>query len=143
MESTWAWRLPSALQGLFSVMCIALLPFTPESPRWLISQGRDAEALRVLAQTHSNGNIDDASILEQFGQMTDALNFERTHETPRFVKKFMSSASTRKRIFLVSSVAVFCMLSGNNVSTNMDRQTRRNLEGNKKKERIDEEERFN
>ncbi|KAM5349670.1 hypothetical protein ACJ41O_006175 [Fusarium nematophilum] len=115
MESTWAWRLPSALQGLFSVLCIALLPFTPESPRWLISKGRDADALRVLAQASSNGNINDASIQEQFSQMTDALNFERTHETPRFVKKFMSSASTRKRIYLVSSVAAFCMLSGNNI----------------------------
>ncbi|KAH7121407.1 MFS sugar transporter-like protein [Dactylonectria macrodidyma] len=115
MESTWAWRLPSALQGLFSVMCIFLLPFTPESPRWLISQGRDTDALRVLAQTYSNGNIDDASIQEQFRQMTDALSFERTHEAPRFVKKLMSSASTRKRVYLVSSVAVFCMLSGNNI----------------------------
>ncbi|CAM1502653.1 Fc.00g074290.m01.CDS01 [Cosmosporella sp. VM-42] len=45
MDSTWAWRLPSALQGLFSLLGIGMLPFAPESPRWLQSQGRDEDAL--------------------------------------------------------------------------------------------------
>lgn len=30
--STWAWRLPSILQVLPSVLCIVVLPFVPESP---------------------------------------------------------------------------------------------------------------
>ncbi|KAK7409336.1 hypothetical protein QQX98_008460 [Neonectria punicea] len=115
MDSTWAWRLPSALQALFSLLCIAMLPFTPESPRWLQSQGRDGDALRALAQTHSEGNIDDERVQVQFRQMADTLNFETTYEKSSFTKQFLSKASTRKRVYLVCSVALFCMLSGNNI----------------------------
>lgn len=115
MDSTWAWRLPSALQALFSVMCLALLPFTPESPRWLESQGRTGDALASLAVTHSNGNADDAAVVIQYREITDTLSFERSYEKPSFINKFRTSATTRKRMFLVSTVAVFSMLSGNNI----------------------------
>jgi hypothetical protein len=115
MDSTWAWRLPSALQGLFSLVCIALIPFTPESPRWLVHEGRHEEALLALAQTHSNGRVDDAAVLVQFRQITDTIAFEKEQERPVFVKQLANSSSTQKRIFLVSTVAVFSMLSGNNI----------------------------
>jgi hypothetical protein len=115
MDSTWAWRLPSALQGLFSLLCIILIPFTPESPRWLQGQGRSREALLALAQTHSNGNIDDPAVMVQFRQITDTLAFEKSFERPTFVKQLVDSSSTRRRIFLVCTVAVFSMLSGNNI----------------------------
>ncbi|KAF7561092.1 hypothetical protein G7046_g3042 [Stylonectria norvegica] len=115
MDSTWAWRLPSALQALFSCMCIIMLLFTPESPRWLHSEGRDADALLSLAQTYSDGDINDEVVLAQFEQIKDATAFVRNHEAPSFVKQFMKNPSTRKRIYLASSVAIFCMLSGNNI----------------------------
>ncbi|ETI27322.1 hypothetical protein G647_09512 [Cladophialophora carrionii CBS 160.54] len=115
MDSTWAWRLPSALQGLFSLLCIILIPFTPESPRWLQNQGRSQDALLALAQTHSNGNVDDPAVMVQFRQITDTLAFEKSFEQPTFVKQLVDSSSTRRRIFLVCTVAVFSMLSGNNI----------------------------
>jgi hypothetical protein len=115
MDSTWAWRLPSALQALFSIMCLMLLPFTPESPRWLQSQGRSADALKALAQTCADGDMDDALVLVQHREVLDTLAFEKSYERPTFIKQFASSASTRKRIFLVGTVAVFSMLSGNNI----------------------------
>ncbi|EXJ57921.1 hypothetical protein A1O7_05344 [Cladophialophora yegresii CBS 114405] len=101
MDSTRAWRLPSALLGLFSLLCIILIPFPPESPRWLQNQGRSQEALLALARTHSNGSIDDPAVTVQFRQITDTLAFE--------------NSSTPHRIFLVCTVAVFAMLSGNNI----------------------------
>ena len=36
--NTWAWRAPSLIQGIFSVLCIVILPFIPESPRCEVSR---------------------------------------------------------------------------------------------------------
>ncbi|TFK69429.1 hypothetical protein BDN72DRAFT_767913, partial [Pluteus cervinus] len=44
MNSNWAWRIPSLLQMLPSVLQLAFIFFLPESPRWLISRGRKDEA---------------------------------------------------------------------------------------------------
>ncbi|CAF9903035.1 MAG: hypothetical protein ALECFALPRED_000108 [Alectoria fallacina] len=50
MAGEWAWRLPFLLQlvpGLVLGLGILFLPF---SPHWLVSKGRDAEALQALAK---------------------------------------------------------------------------------------------
>ncbi len=55
--SSWAWRIPSILQALPSVLQCTLIWFAPESPRWLISKGRDQEAKEVLGKYHGNGDL--------------------------------------------------------------------------------------
>ncbi|KAL6243838.1 maltose permease [Rhinocladiella similis] len=42
------WMVATGLQGITAVLVLALLPFTPDSPRWLISRGRDREAVLAL-----------------------------------------------------------------------------------------------
>jgi hypothetical protein len=54
--NTWAWRVPSALQGLPSVLQVFLIWFVPESPRYLVSKGKEEKALKTLAYYHADGN---------------------------------------------------------------------------------------
>ncbi|TVY17319.1 Lactose permease [Lachnellula arida] len=116
MDSTWAWRLPSLLQGLFSLMCLVLLPFVPESPRWLQASGYHDEARVALAQIYSNGDIDDEQVVAHLHQISAAIAFEQSHETVSALK-MLESPSLRRRLFIVASVALFSMLSGNAVIT--------------------------
>lgn len=56
IPSTWAWRVPSAVQALPSVLQVLLIWFAPESPRYLLNKGKDAQALKTLAYYHADGN---------------------------------------------------------------------------------------
>ncbi|KXS94198.1 hypothetical protein AC578_9959 [Pseudocercospora eumusae] len=114
MESTWAWRLPSLLQGFFSCLCIGLLLLTPESPRWLLRHNRNRDALLALAQSHSNGAIDDPAVQSHLREIIETLDFESTHK-PYSLKAVMLDHSSRRRMFLAATVALFCMLCGNNI----------------------------
>ncbi|KAH9838602.1 general substrate transporter [Rhodofomes roseus] len=49
-QSEAAWRLPIALQLVPALILGAGILFMPFSPRWLVNQGRDEEALMVLSR---------------------------------------------------------------------------------------------
>jgi len=112
MESTWAWRLPSALQGFFSIICIVILPFIPESPRWLVHKGRQDEALEVLALTYSDGDVENPIVLVQYREIVDTLNFEKNHGETMSMVQMVKTKGARWRMVLSVSVAVITMLSG-------------------------------
>ena len=46
----WNWRWMLGLELLPAVLCFACLYLVPESPRWLIMQGREKEALSVMSK---------------------------------------------------------------------------------------------
>ncbi|CAK7221909.1 hypothetical protein SBRCBS47491_004690 [Sporothrix bragantina] len=48
-NSSAQWRIPFALQFIPSVLCMISIPFMIESPRWLLTKGRNEDARRALA----------------------------------------------------------------------------------------------
>ncbi|KAG8853281.1 hypothetical protein FRB96_008366 [Tulasnella sp. 330] len=73
--STWSWRIPSILQAMPSLIQVALILFTPESPRWLISKGKDQEARAVLTNYHGNG--DEYHPLYEYNEIREAIALEK------------------------------------------------------------------
>ncbi|QRV89527.1 Sugar (and other) transporter [Ceratobasidium sp. AG-Ba] len=47
--SSAQWRAPIALQIVFALVMIFGIGFLPDSPRWLVNQGRHAEAIAVIS----------------------------------------------------------------------------------------------
>lgn len=115
IESTWAWRLPSALQGVFSIICVVLLPFIPESPRWLVHRGRHEEALEVVALTYADGDQESPVVLAQYREIVETLKYEVENGETLSMMQTVKTPSARRRLLLTCSVAVISMLSGNNI----------------------------
>jgi MFS family permease len=115
MLSSWAWRLPSLLQIVPALLCLAVLPFIPESPRWLMWQGREAEALEVLAIMSSNGNKRDPVVLTQFQQVSETVAFEKEHKPAQNWLDAFKTRNSRRRMLLACSCAVIGNMSGSGI----------------------------
>ncbi|KAK3312743.1 MFS sugar transporter-like protein [Apodospora peruviana] len=118
MESTWAWRLPSLMQAVFSFACLLILPFIPESPRWLVSRGRREEALTSLAAANARGDETDEAVLLQFREICDTLAFESQDEARlRNLGQILRNPGARKRLIIAATCAVFSTLAGNIIAS--------------------------
>lgn len=115
MPSTWAWRIPSLLQAGPSVCCMFILLFIPESPRWLISRGRHAEALEVLSIANTGGDVASPIVQVQFKEIEDTLRWERERELSML--KALAQPANRRRLLITSTFSIMVMLPGTNIVT--------------------------
>ncbi|KAJ5813675.1 uncharacterized protein N7503_000425 [Penicillium pulvis] len=100
-----AWRAPQAFQCLAPLITLAILPFLPESPRWLLLKDRVEEARQILSRSHSieECNIELAQIHTQM-QIDRSLNSSYVH--------IFRKSSYRKRAFLAICTCVMAQCSG-------------------------------
>ncbi|KAJ3200413.1 hypothetical protein HDU82_008939 [Entophlyctis luteolus] len=121
IDSTWAWRLPLALQAVPSLLTLAIVWFMPESPRWLISKGRESEALVILARYHADGD-DKAPLVEfEFNEMCASIRADvaakASYKSP-YVQSYVNLVNRRSSFYrtaLAVVMAFFGQWSGNAV----------------------------
>lgn len=90
MTNDWAWRLPLVLQcaPAFVVICSAM--FIPESPRWLMAQGRDKEALAFLTKYHGAGDEQDPIVQLEYTEFKEQIEIDGTDKRVSNVKKYQT-----------------------------------------------------
>lgn len=111
-ESSWSWRLPSLLQCSFSLIQAVLSVFAPESPRWLIYQGRSQEALDIFVKYHGDGNPNSRLAHFEMAEVTATLQMEKIQKQSRW-GEWVSTKGMRHRLFLALYIPAMLQWSGN------------------------------
>ena len=75
-----AWMIPTSMQLIPAVILLVLVPFTPESPRWLILKNKKQHAKEVLDKIRPKHDVQsgatalEADAIEQLIMQSDAVD---------------------------------------------------------------------
>ena len=112
INNNWAWRAPTLVQVFPSALQICFVFFVPESPRWLLAKGRDEQALKVLANTHANGDPNDELVQLELTEIRDTIRLEQEFEGNGW-KELIRTKGNRHRMIIMVTAGFFSQWSGN------------------------------
>ncbi|TFY66537.1 hypothetical protein EVG20_g4562 [Dentipellis fragilis] len=115
IQSDWSWRIPLILQAAPACVVVCTVWFLPESPRWLMAHGRDAEAFAFLTKYHGNGDPNHPIVKLQTREFKEGI---RTDGSDKRWWDFRSRAlfatnNARWRFLMVFLMGFFGQMSGN------------------------------
>lgn len=90
-----SWRIPIGLQLIPTLALHFTMYFMPESPRWLVQQDRQQDALQVLARLHSNGNRDNPYVRAELAEITTRIQWEKSNPPPSYTSMVFGSDARR------------------------------------------------
>lgn len=96
-SSDWSWRLPWLVQLFCCIIYAMSLTTLPYSPRWLIDQGRETEAIEILTKLHNSSQVAHRDFLE--------IKTAETIQDCHFVELFQGSNLKRTMYSFFISVA--------------------------------------
>ena len=112
-QPTSAFRIPWGIQMIPGVILGLGMFFLPRSPRWLASKDRWEEAIQVLADLHSGGDIEHPKVLAEYQEIEEALRFEREEAKSSF--HALIDKKMRGRVLLGMSIQIWSQLCGINI----------------------------
>ncbi|KAH8157923.1 hypothetical protein CIB48_g10329 [Xylaria polymorpha] len=118
LQTDWAWRSITLLQILPSLVQILFIYWIPESPRYLMSKDRHAEALDILAKYHSGGKKHDLLVQFEYREIRETLKIEQQVERSAGYLDFIRTKGNRWRLAILISLGVISQYSGNALFSN-------------------------
>ncbi|KAJ3136342.1 hypothetical protein HK100_001847 [Physocladia obscura] len=105
------WQIPVGIQAAFSAIVLIGCFFIPESPRWLMSKGREDEARKFLVHYHGNDDENHPIVEFTLKEMRDALAEEERQNQASYAALFTGRAMLY-RTGLILAIAFFSQYAG-------------------------------
>ncbi|KAI0407786.1 hexose transporter [Xylaria palmicola] len=112
-QDTWSWRIPSILQAGFPIVQLLFFFWVPESPRWLVSKDRTAEAAEILSRYHAPEQVSGESPLVQYqlDQIIQTIRQEKIASSTGW-GALISTPGNRKRVLIAFLVGFMAQWNG-------------------------------
>jgi len=95
------WRGPLGLALIFPFIMLAVIYFVPESPRWLLMQGRSDDAWKVISDLHADPDDPDSEYArKEFYQIHKQTEIDRTLN-PTWKEMFVKPSYRRRSIMAI------------------------------------------
>lgn len=108
-----SWRGPFIVQAALALLLFFWSFILPETPRWLIQNGFEAEGLWTLADLHGAGDVTHSDITASFHTMIDTIAFENKEMRTEATWKELFTQYARRTIIGITS-QMFAQLNGIN-----------------------------
>lgn len=113
MDNNYSWRIPLILQAFACVIVMGGVFFIPESPRWLVANGREEEALAFLIKYHGNGDPNSRLVRLEIEEMREGIAVDGIDKVWWDYRPFLLTHSGRWRLAQVLMISIFGQFSGN------------------------------
>ncbi len=97
--------------GCLPMVVLSLTPWMAESPRWLVKKNRRADALKVLADLHANGDESEELVVNEMAEIVSAVDLD-TQIVQTGFSDFVKTPGNRKRLWSIVWFAWALSMSG-------------------------------
>ncbi|CAF4175443.1 unnamed protein product, partial [Rotaria sordida] len=108
-SSSASWRIQLGLQMIPALILAIGIPFFPFSPRWLMANGREKEAMTVLNKIRSSSQQD---ILIEYNEIKQEIALEREQSIRSYSQLFRFPL--RRRLILGVTIQILQQFTGMN-----------------------------
>ena len=113
IESDYCWRVPLVLQAFACVIVMISVFFLPESPRFLMANGRDEEATAFLIKYHGNNDPNSRLVKLEVEEMREGIKLDGVDKRWWDYRPLFLSHNGRWRMLQVLMISIFGQFSGN------------------------------
>ncbi|RSH76900.1 uncharacterized protein EHS24_003835 [Apiotrichum porosum] len=109
INSDASWIIPIVLQCAACIVVLGLVPFIPESPRYLMKHGKEEQALAILAKFHGGGDPNNALVQLEMEEMRAAAALDEANNTEAWwdYRPLFATKSNAWRMFSGNGLAYF------------------------------------
>lgn len=91
---------------------------SPESPRWLVAQGRIEDAHTVLARVNARGDKENPVVVSEFARIIDALQTDQAVAAKAMSpRELIRTPVARRRLAIGASPGLFSCIAGNIIAS--------------------------